>query len=93
MDNKECWRSGITNACCASVDNVGCSWMVVLWLEVMLEPSGSWTWMVVSGCVVVDGADDCRKWCEQPLSSMAEWGMMFGVRGGLSVDDVFGGNI
>ena len=49
--------------------------------------------MVVSGCVVVDGADGCRKWCEQPLSSMAEWGMMFGVRGGLSVDDVFGGNI
>ena len=62
MDSKECWRSGKTKACCASGDNVGCSWMVVLWLDVMLEPSGSCTSMVVSGCVVVVGVDDWMKW-------------------------------
>ena len=57
MDINEFWRAGNTYACCAAGGSSGCRLMVVLWLEEMLEPSGSWTWMLSLVCVSLDGAD------------------------------------
>ena len=65
--------------------------MVVLWLDEMLDPSGSWTWILLSLNVAFDGVDDWRKWWEQPLSSIAVWLSM--VKGGLSEDDKLSGNV
>ena len=74
MESSDCCRLGMMNECCVDAGRDGCRLIVALWVDETVEPSGSWTWMLLLGCRLVDGAVGWMKWCEQPLSSMAECG-------------------
>ena len=45
--------------------------MVAVWLDVSVDPSGSWTVVDVLGVDVVVGVSVVMKWLEHPLSRMA----------------------
>ena len=55
MEIRECCKSGIVCAVCACSGRLGCSAKVPLWLDVTLEPSGSWTVVAVFGCKLLAG--------------------------------------
>jgi hypothetical protein len=47
-------------------------WMVPVWVDSMVVPSGRWTWMgLVAICLLVTGASMERKWPVEPVSAMA----------------------